>query len=233
MTLMARGVSASYRTGQTVVDRVDVDVEPGGFTLVLGHNGAGKTTFMNTVYGIHRPDAGEVRVDGRVLSSGSAPRLDAGLSFVPSEHAVFPGLTVEENLQVSRGALRSRGRSRSASEIDVRTWFPVLSDKWRVRAGSLSGGQRRMLALGMALVQDPRYLLLDEPSLGLAPTVVDELFDALSLLRRDLGLGMLVVEQSVRSTLLSAERILVLRAGRVAFSGDAEALARQDLWDLL
>ncbi len=231
MTLTARGVSASYRAGQTVVDQVDVEVEPGGFTLVLGHNGAGKTTFMNTVYGIHRLNAGEVRVDDRVLPPGSASRVDAGLSLVPSEHAVFPGLTVEENLQVSRAVLRSRRRS--ASEVDVRTWFPVLSDKWRARAGSLSGGQRRMLALGMALVQNPRYLLLDEPSLGLAPTVVDELFDALGQMRRDLGLGMLVVEQSVRSTLLSAERILVLRGGAVVFSGDAEAFARQDLWDLL
>jgi branched-chain amino acid transport system ATP-binding protein len=232
MTLYACGVSASYKAGQTVVDNVDVEVEPGGFTLVLGHNGAGKTTLMNAVYGIHRLDAGAVKVNDRVLPSGSASRLEEGISFVPSEHAVFPGLTVEENLQVSR-RVRSRTRGRLGEEVDVRVWFPMLADKWAARAGSLSGGQRRMLALAMALVQAPRYLLLDEPSLGLAPTVVDELFDALAKLRHDLGLGMVVVEQSVRSTLLSAERILVIRGGQVAFAGDAEALARQDLWDLL
>ncbi|WP_199435242.1 ABC transporter ATP-binding protein [Qaidamihabitans albus] len=231
MTLSAHHVSASYRPGQMVVDQIDLEVAPGGFTLVLGHNGAGKTTFMNAVFGIHRLDGGEVRVEDRTLSPGSAARLDEGVSFVPSEHAVFPGLTVEENLEVSRGAVRSQARRRDA--VDVRAWFPVLEEKWRARAGSLSGGQRRMLAVAMALVQSPRYLLMDEPSLGLAPTIVDELFDALARLRRDLGLGMIVVEQTVRSTLLTAERISVIRGGRVAFAGNAEELARQDLWDLL
>lgn len=233
MTLSAHGVSASYRSGQTVVDQVDLEVAPGGFTLVLGHNGAGKTTFMNAVFGIHRLDAGEVRVEGRVLEHGSASRIAEGVSFVPSEHAIFPGLTVEENLEVSQSALSTRHRARRDEEIDVRSWFPVLTDKWRARAGALSGGQRRMLAVAMSLVQRPRYLLMDEPSLGLAPSVVDELFDALARLRRDLGLGMIVVEQTVRSSLLTAERISVIRGGRVAFAGDAEELARQDLWDLL
>lgn len=233
MTLSAHAVSASYRAGQTVVDEVDLHVDRGGFALVLGHNGAGKTTLMNVLFGIHRADAGDVRVDGTPLSPGSMSRLDAGVSFVPSEHAVFPRLTVNENLQVCRDALGRRRRSDRGGAVDVLTWFPVLGDKRRARAGSLSGGQRRMLAVAMSLVQQPRYLLMDEPSLGLAPSVVDDLFESLGRLRSDLGLGMVVVEQAVRSSLLTADTITVVRGGRAAFNGDAQALAQHDLWDLL
>ncbi len=233
MSLIIDSLAARYREGQHVISDLSLSVSPGEMVLLLGHNGAGKTTFLNCVYGIHAPTEGRVAVDGETLAKGTASRLRAGVAMVPSEHACFTRLTVGENLQVA-AAVTTRDRAECATLVDgAMETFPVLRDKYSDPAGSLSGGQRRMLAIGMALTQKPRYLLLDEPSLGLAPQIVEDVYAKLGELRRELSLGVVVVEQNLHPTLLRADRVHVVRTGREVFVGSSAELETQDLWELL
>ncbi|MGP3535654.1 ABC transporter ATP-binding protein [Microbacterium sp. RD1] len=234
MTFTASGVTASYRRGQHVVTDVSLSVAPGEFALILGHNGAGKTTLLNALYGTRPLDAGSVRIDGELLASGTRSRIQRGIAFVPSEGAVIPGLTVHENLVVAATAVPGRRRRQWQPLIaEALGWFPDLEAKLDARARTLSGGQRRMLAIAMALTQSPSYLLMDEPSLGLAPQIVDDVFFKLAELRSTLGMATIVVEQTARPTLLAADQIHVIRGGEQAFQGDREAFDRHDLWELL
>ncbi|MFC5502491.1 ABC transporter ATP-binding protein [Lysinimonas soli] len=234
MTLIARDVTASYRRGQQVVKGIDLTVEPGEFSLILGHNGAGKTTLLNTLYGTQHLEAGSVTLNGVELAPGTRSRVENGVAFVPSEDAVIPNLTVRENLVVAATAVpRRASRDGQAAIKAALEWFPDLDAKLGSRTRSLSGGQRRMVAIAMALAQRPSYLLMDEPSLGLAPSIVDELFEKLAELRSSLGLATLVVEQTARTTLLSADHIHVIRGGEQAFSGTREEFEKHDLWELL
>ena len=234
MTLHVEEITASYKQGQHVITDLSFHVAPGEMILLLGHNGAGKTTLLNCVFGIHAPTQGRVKVDGAVLAQGTGSRLRAGVALVPAEHAYFSSLTVMENLVVAASVAPGQRKNRIARETEaVFDSFPVLGAKRNDPAGSLSGGQRRMLAVGMALTQRPRYLLMDEPSLGLAPQVVEDLYTRVAGLRRELNLGAVVVEQSVNPMLLSADRVHVVRSGRQAFEGAGAEFAQQDLWELL
>lgn len=234
MSMVIESVSASYRKGQQVVSDISFAVEPGEFVLILGHNGAGKTTLLNTVYGIHPLEQGAIRLGDTVLGPGSRDRVKNGIAFVPSEDAIFPGLTVHENLiaaaTVSSGIARSQWRAAIREALD---WFPDIEPKLGAKASSLSGGQRRMVAIAMALTQRPQYLLMDEPSLGLAPQIVDTVFARLGELRESLGLATVVVEQTARPTVLAADQIHVIRGGHQVFSGDREEFESHDLWELL
>lgn len=233
MSLIIDSISASYKQGQHVITDMSLSVSPGEMVLLLGHNGAGKTTFLNCIYGIHERASGNVAVDGRSLDRGSSSRLRAGVAMVPSEHACFTQLSVGENLNVA-ASVASKSKSECVSLIDgTFDTFPVLKEKRTDAAGSLSGGQRRMLAVAMALAQKPRYLLLDEPSLGLAPQVVEDLYGRLVQLRRELNLGVIVVEQNMNPTLLRADRVHVVRTGREVFVGTSAELEQQDLWELM
>ena len=233
MSLIIDSVSASYRQGQHVISDLSLSVSSGEMVLLIGHNGAGKTTFLNCVYGIHAPTAGHVSVEGTTLKRGTDSRLRAGVALVPSEHACFTQLSVMENLTVAATVTKpSRAEYAEVLESTLEI-FPALRDKREAAASSLSGGQRRMLAIGMALTQRPRYLLLDEPSLGLAPQVVEDVYGKLGELRRKLGLGVVVVEQNLQPTLLKADRVHVVRTGREVFVGDSAELEQQDLWELL
>lgn len=234
MNLAISGLAASYRKGQQVIHDINLVIQPGEFILILGHNGAGKTTLLNTIYGFHPPSRGTVSLGGEELGVGTQGRVRKGLAFVPSENAIFPGLTVQENLvaaaTVSGAADR---RSWRVAVKDALEWFPDIADKIDARAGSLSGGQRRMVAIAMALTQRPQYLLMDEPSLGLAPPIVDSVFERMDDLRKSLGLATLVVEQTARPTVLAADAIHVIRGGEQVFSGGREEFDRHDLWELL
>jgi len=234
MTFTASGVTASYRRGQHVVTDVSLTVVPGEFALILGHNGAGKTTLLNALYGTRRLDSGSVSIDGTVLATGTGSRIQRGIAFVPSEGAVIPGLTVHENLVVAATAVPGRRRREWQPLItEALAWFPDLEAKLDARGRTLSGGQRRMLAIAMALTQSPSYLLMDEPSLGLAPQIVDDVFSKLAELRSTLGMATIVVEQTARPTLLAADQIHVIRGGKQAFHGDRAAFDAHDLWELL
>jgi branched-chain amino acid transport system ATP-binding protein len=212
---------------------VSLSVPRGSVTAVLGANGAGKTTFLRTLSGLLRPRSGRVVLDGRDI--GRTPVEDivrAGLAHVPEGRGVIVELTVEENLRL--GGLIRRAAARSADDgprwsfEDVYELFPPLRERARRQATTLSGGERQMLAIGRALMSNPRLLLLDEPSLGLAPRLVAQIMAVLRRMRDERGLTVLLVEQNARSALSIADRAIVLNLGTIAIDKDARLLAGDD-----
>ncbi|NUP49630.1 MAG: ABC transporter ATP-binding protein [Catenulispora sp.] len=208
-----------------VLHNITLTVPEHGITAVLGANGAGKTTLLRTVSGLIRPASGTVALAGRLLNRRSVEDVARlGVAHVPEGRGVILELTVEENLRLGR---RRDTRDRSALSA-VYDLFPSLAAR-RSRPGStLSGGERQMLAIGRALLAEPRLLMLDEPSLGLAPRVVARLMAVLADLRARTGLTVLLVEQNARSALSVADRVVVLSLGAVAVDGDAAAFASDD-----
>ena len=202
------------------VDGVSLVVPESGCTALLGPNGAGKTTLMRAITGLAQPRGGRVRFDGRDITGLRPSRIARlGVAHVQQGRAIFPQLTVDENL---------RAVSARLEQADVSTvfqYFPVLADRGRQVAGTLSGGQQQMLALGLALLTRPRLLVVDEPSLGLAPRVVREIYDVFRELREQ-GVSLIIVEQFVHMLLGLADHVYLLQKGTVAFSGSTEALAK-------
>ena len=211
-----------------VLRGVDLVIHPREVVAVLGSNGAGKSTLNNTVCGLFPAFAGSVRFAGRdITRAGTADIVAAGLIQVPEGRRVFPNLSVLENLEL--GSYR-RGRERRATTLEhVFSVFPRLAERQRQSAGTLSGGEQQMLAIGRGLMGDPRLLILDEPSLGLSPLLVEEMFALIRRLNDD-GLAVLLVEQNVGESLAVADRAYVLENGAVRFHGTpAELLANGDL----
>ena len=210
--------------------RVSLAVGANEVVGLIGPNGAGKTTLLNTVAGLLRPAEGEVRLDGDTVTGSSPDRmLRAGLALVPEHRRLFAQMTVVENLRVGGVTVAADERSQLLDE--TAELFPVLKDKWSTPAGYLSGGEAQQLAIARALMSNPRIVLMDEPSLGLAPVLVDFVFDLVIRLRSE-GRTMLVVEQNATRLLEVADRAYVLRTGEVAAEGPArELLAREDLFD--
>jgi branched-chain amino acid transport system ATP-binding protein len=205
------------------LDGVTFTVPAGSITAVLGANGAGKTTLLRTVSGLLRPRSGRVVFDGRDISGAAVEEtVRAGLAHVPEGRGVITELTVEENLRL--GGLVGR---RSSLE-DVYELFPPLRERAGRSAATLSGGERQMLAIGRALMSDPRVLLLDEPSLGLAPRLVAQIMAVLRRMRDEGGLTVLLVEQNARSALSIADRAVVLNLGTLVIDEDAGLLAGDD-----
>jgi branched-chain amino acid transport system ATP-binding protein len=223
-----------YGRQKTVLHDVNLAFPDGQMAVVMGHNGAGKTTLLNAVFGLLPPQRGEILADGEPLRGGPEERVRRKMAYSPAGQAVFPGLSVGENLEIAAavtGATAADIRRRRDALFAI---FPVLAERVRIRAGALSGGQRRMLALGLTLMQDPRVLLLDEPSLGLSPLMVEELYGAITRIRDEFGLSVIVVEQSINPTILQADKLHILRMGRVVLSGESDILAdAQRLWSLL
>jgi len=211
-----------------VLRGVDLVIHPREVVAVLGSNGAGKSTLNNTVCGLFPAFAGSVRFAGRdITRAGTADIVAAGLIQVPEGRRVFPNLSVLENLEL--GSYR-RGRERRATTLGhVFAAFPRLAERQRQSAGTLSGGEQQMLAIGRGLMGEPRLLILDEPSLGLSPLLVEEMFALIRRLNDD-GLAVLLVEQNVGESLAVADRAYVLENGAVRFHGTpAELLANGDL----
>jgi ABC-type branched-subunit amino acid transport system ATPase component len=196
---------------------VDLTAAEEEIVAIVGPNGAGKSTLLKAIYGLVRPSGGSVRFAGDDVTAMRADRLTRrGMNFVPQVENVFPTMTVMENLHV--GSL-VRPRAERQMEIDrVLALFPLLADRRRQRAGSLSGGQRKLIALGRALVAQPRLLLLDEPSAGLSPIAIDLVFEKLVEIRA-LGIAIVMVEQNARRALALADRGYVLDTGRNAYTG--------------
>ncbi|MEU6038611.1 ABC transporter ATP-binding protein [Actinomadura sp. NPDC047616] len=213
---------------EPVLDGVSLSVAGGALTAVLGANGAGKTTLLRTISGLLRPRAGGAALDGRDLTGLPVEEIvRLGVAHVPQSGGVITELTVEENLRLG-GLWRWRRGDLARRTGAVYELFPPLAGRRARAAATLSGGERQMLALGRALVAEPRLLLVDEPSLGLAPRVVAQLMAVLRRLCDDTGLSVLLVEQNARSALSVADRALVLNLGAVAAEGAAAALAADD-----
>jgi branched-chain amino acid transport system ATP-binding protein len=211
-----------------VLRGVDIAIEPGEIVALLGSNGAGKSTFNNTVCGIVRARAGSVRFDGADLSRADHTRtVAAGLIQVPEGRRIFPNLDVRENLEL--GCYR-RGKAGRATNLErVYATFPRLAERMTQKAGTLSGGEQQMLAIGRGMMAEPKLLILDEPSLGLSPLLVEEMFALIRRLNSE-GLAILLVEQNVAQSLDIAHRAYVMENGAIRFQGGpAELLANPEL----
>ncbi|MFO1200037.1 MAG: ABC transporter ATP-binding protein [Burkholderiaceae bacterium] len=201
---------------------VSFEVRAGEIVTIVGSNGAGKTTLMRAVSGLQPVAAGSIRFEGAAIDAVPAHRrLRLGIAQVPEGRQVFAPLEVEDNLLL--GGWSRSAAERAESLAEVYDAFPVLAERRRLPAGKLSGGQQQMLAIGRALMSRPRLLLLDEPSMGLAPILVDQVFELLPGLRAR-GLSLLVVEQNAHAALSIADRGYVMETGRVVAGGDAHAL---------
>ena len=221
--LEVRALRAGYGAIE-VLRGVDLAVAAGEIVALVGSNGAGKSTLNNNVSGLYRPLAGTIRFDGKDIAGTPSMRIvEAGLIQVPEGRRVFPNLSVHENLEL--GSYR-RGRAARAKNLErVLSIFPRLKERLTQSAGTLSGGEQQMLAIGRGLMGEPKLLILDEPSLGLSPLLVEEMFALIGRLNRD-GLAILLVEQNVVQSLAIAHRAYVLENGRIGLSGKAADLAQ-------
>ena len=225
--LRVEGLRAAYDRLEVLHD-VTVTVDPGELVAVVGANGAGKSTLLRSVSGLLRPTAGTVTLGGEDVTRLGAEQIAArGLTHVPENRLVFPSLTVEDNLALG-GWVRMRDKGYAARRAAALELFPRLADRINLPAGALSGGEQQMLAMARALMADPSVIVLDEPSLGLAPKVVGEIVAALAHLRDDRGLAVLLVEQNVRAAFLVADRVVVMDRGKVVAEGTPAELARDD-----
>ena len=218
-------IRVSYGAAPAIVE-VSLAVGDGETVCVVGPNGAGKTTLINAIAGLHRVESGSLRLAGRELARLAPHRYcDEGIAIVPEGRRLFTGMSVRENLEL--GAYRRAARpQRSRSLERVCALFPVLAERLEARAGALSGGQQQMVAIGRALMAEPRLLLLDEPSLGLAPLIVSALFETIRTIAAS-GVTMLLVEQNVALALDVATRAYVLEEGRIAAQGAPAELRRR------
>jgi branched-chain amino acid transport system ATP-binding protein len=211
----------------TALWEVSLQVAAGEAVAVVGPNGAGKTTLLRAISGLIAPRSGHIGLEGAALAGRPAYEIVAhGIAHVPEGRRLFPQLTVAENLKM--GAFLPSARSRFRESLErVFTLFPMLAERQAQRAGSLSGGEQQMLALGRALMSRPKLILLDEPSMGLAPVMVLRLFDLIRRVREE-GYTILVVEQNVRQVLKLVDRAYLLEVGRIKMQGRAADLAEQD-----
>jgi branched-chain amino acid transport system ATP-binding protein len=225
--LRIEGLSAGY-SAIPVLREVSIKVDAGQFVAIVGPNGAGKSTLFKTISGTVRPSAGSISFeDTNLLSIKPAQRAHLGIAHVPEGRQVFPSLTVMENLEM--GAITEAGRRDWKQNIErIFDWLPVLAERRDQFAGTLSGGQQQMLAIGRGLASSPKLLMLDEPSMGLSPAIADFIFERLIDIRRQSKLTILLVEQRVAEALESADHGYVLEAGRVALEGNNQTLRADD-----
>ncbi|QNS02565.1 ABC transporter ATP-binding protein [Streptomyces xanthii] len=226
--LRVRGLGTGYGDLRVVWD-VSFDVWPGQLTVLLGRNGAGKTTTLRAVSGLNKASAGRVELAGRDITKAAAhTRVKRGMAYVQEGKRVFHGLTVEQNLLLG-GYTRRLKRPALREEAErMYELFPVLGDKRALLAGTMSGGQQQMLAIAQALMAGPELLMLDEPSGGLAPVIVNEVMERVGRLK-ETGIGILLVEQAVEASVAVADHVAVLDMGRVVLSAPADEV--DDLQD--
>ena len=216
---------------KTVLHQVSFRVEVGEVVTLLGHNGAGKTTTLKTILGLLRARAGQVRFAGRPWANANpAENVRRGVALVAQGRGVFPDLTVVENLAM--GAYTQSDRTGVRRRLDeILELFPALAERRAQRVGTMSGGQQQMVAVGTALMQRPRLMMMDEPSIGLAPVVVQRVLETAAEINRQFGTAILLVEQNIKTALAMAARAYVMKSGRIVLEKPAaELLAAQDSW---
>lgn len=215
------GVKAGYGS-MSVLQGIDMVVNAGEIVALLGSNGVGKTTLNNVISGFIRPTAGSVRFDGQSLTDLKPRDIVAlGIAHVPEGRKIFPNLSVAENLEL--GAFRRGQTNRAANFEKICTIFPRLRERLSQLAGTLSGGEQQMLAIGRGMMSEPKLLILDEPSLGLSPIMVEEMFGLIAKINAE-GVAVLLVEQNVMQSLSVAQRAYVVEQGRLAMQGSAADL---------
>ena len=226
------GLRAGHSRHQVVHD-VGLRVRSGEVVALFGHNGAGKTTTLNSVFGMVKPMGGSVRFGGAdITGSSCATNVRRGLTLIPAENFVFADLTVLDNLRLG-AHLESDGAKMAERLAYVYEVFPILAERAEQLAGTMSGGQQRMLSIGIALMSGPRMLLLDEPSLGLSPALVQQMMQVIGRLAREQALSVLLVEQNVAQTLPVVDRAYFMRSGRILLEEASESLReRESFWDL-
>jgi branched-chain amino acid transport system ATP-binding protein len=228
----ASGLCAGYGRRKVLHD-VDIEIGAGEIVAIFGHNGAGKTTLLNSIFGFVRPTAGKVEFDGaEVTGDDAAANVRRGMAYIAAENFVFSELSVIDNLKLG-GHLESSRKVVGERLAQVHALFPILAERESQDAGTLSGGQQRMLSVGMALMSGPRLLLVDEPSLGLAPALVQQVMEAIGKLAREESLSVILVEQNVISTLAVVDRAYFVRSGRIlAEETQAQLKERDSFWEL-
>jgi branched-chain amino acid transport system ATP-binding protein len=221
-------LSAGYGA-KTVISDVSFALEPGRITALLGHNGAGKTTTLKTAMGLLPARAGEVRFEGRSLGRMPvAERVGMGLRLLPEGRGIFPDLSVEDNIEVV--AARTSDAGAMFQPADVYRLFPALRERPALRAGSLSGGQQQMLAFALTILGTPRCVMLDEPSIGLAPNLVERLFTQVQELCRAHAVMAILVEQNVAAAMRIADRVVIMNNGRIVFDGLPDEARASNVW---
>jgi branched-chain amino acid transport system ATP-binding protein len=225
--LELRNVSTHYGLVAVLRD-VDMDIYAGEMVCLLGGNASGKTTTLKTILGYVTPSEGEVVLDGNVVSGMSTTEVvRRGVSMVPENRRLFPDMTVEENLRLGAYLRRDRSAVEAARETVFET-FPRVRERLKQKAGTLSGGEQQMVAMGRALMADPKVLLMDEPSMGLAPILVEQVFEIIKKIR-ELGKTVFIVEQNANMALSIADRGYVIQTGQVVLADTAENLLQNPL----
>ncbi len=221
--LEVRDLYVGYYKDLNILQGVSVTAEKGKLTAILGANGVGKSTLLKAIYGFLTPNAGEVLLDGQNLAGiPTYRRIQMGLAYVPQRPSVFPWMTVEENLELGAWTFRNdKARIRRKIEENYER-FPILRERRRSRAGELSGGMQRMVELGRTLMTDPKVILVDEPTAGLAKLLTREVYELLARLRDEEGITIVLVDQDIRNALRIADYVYVLDLGRNRFDGPVE-----------
>ena len=228
MGLGLNGITAGYGA-KTVISGVSFTLESGQILALLGHNGAGKTTILRAIMGLLPLRQGEVSFDGKPLNRLSvADRVALGLRMLPEGRGIFPDLSVAENVDVV--AARNVTAGAMFTIPDVYRLFPVLDERRATRAGSLSGGQQQMLALSLAVLGSPRCLLLDEPSIGLAPNLVERMFEQVRDVCKSHAMTAVLVEQNVAAAMKIADRVIIMNNGEIVFDGGPDEARTSNFW---
>jgi branched-chain amino acid transport system ATP-binding protein len=228
MVLRLQSIQAGYGA-KTVVSNASFTLEAGQILAFLGHNGAGKTTTLKTAMGVLRPSAGEVWFgDRRIDRMDVADRVALGLRLLPEGRGIFPDLSVKENLEVV--AARNVEAGAMFGVESVCSLFPVLKERLTTRAGSMSGGQQQMLALSLAILGTPHCLMLDEPSIGLAPNLVERMFQQVRDVCKSHGMTAVLVEQNVAAAMKIADRVIIMNNGQIVFDGSPDEARTSNFW---
>lgn len=229
MILQASGLAAGYGN-KTVISDVSFGLEPGQILAFLGHNGAGKSVTLRTLMGIVPPRAGAISFDGRAIENLTVTqRVALGLRMLPAGRGVFHDLSVDENIDVV--AAYNCGDDALFRPADVYKLFPILDERRAQRAGTLSGGQQQQLALALAMIGNPRVLLLDEPSIGLSPNIVEQLFKQVRDVCRTHGVSAVVVEQNVAAAMKVADHVMIMNNGRIVFDASPDKARGTNIWN--
>jgi branched-chain amino acid transport system ATP-binding protein len=216
--LAARGVSAGY-AGRPVLNGIDLALHEGEALCLIGHNGAGKSTLMKLLFGLHASSDGEIRLRGAPVQPRPAAMAKQGVAYVPEGRGVFPGLTVAEIFTLAAWSAGLKPGDVAERTDEVMGILPLLRGFWTRRAGQLSGGQQQMVSIGRALLSRPSILLLDEPSVGLAPKLFQDLLAPVRALQQARGLSILLVEQNVHEAFAISDRVVVMKSGHMIFDG--------------
>ncbi len=232
--LAIEDVHAAYQVGVDILQGISLEVPENGFTLIIGPNGAGKSTLLKTVFGLLHAHRGQVRLAGADVGRLQPHELKRlGISYVPQELNTFPALSVEENLKVGGWTLRREPALLRKRIERIYDTFPVLGQRRSGKAGALSGGQARMLSVAREMITEPRLMLVDEPTAGLAPNLTDQVYELLALARSSIPTTLLMVDQNVADALRYAESVVMINLGRVKAAGPVGEFGEQRVRELV